>query len=151
MSLDCKLVPVIHLLNTLLMAMFNCAKFSWIKAIQIFLVSSNPSVIISVRIQFKFRSTIAWENSQHLATQPQVSPPMMSEKRAQKFHTDDVSLHGSVGRCFWWVVPCGKFSSANQIWVVTRHQYGISALVSQTSFRVETSGGRREMSAFFLG
>ena len=27
-----------------------------------------------------------------------------------------------------------------QIWVVTRHQYGIFALVSQTSFRGETSG-----------
>ena len=27
-----------------------------------------------------------------------------------------------------------------QIWVVTRHQYGISALVSQTSFGGETSG-----------
>ena len=31
--------------------------------------------------------------------------------------------------------------SSTQIWVVTRHQYGISALVSQTSFRRETSGG----------
>ena len=31
--------------------------------------------------------------------------------------------------------------SATQIWVVTRHQYGISTLVSQTSFRGETSGG----------
>ena len=28
-----------------------------------------------------------------------------------------------------------------QIWVVTRHQYGISALVPQTSFCYETSGG----------
>ena len=27
-----------------------------------------------------------------------------------------------------------------QIWVVTRHQYGISALVSQTLFGGETSG-----------
>ena len=27
-----------------------------------------------------------------------------------------------------------------EIWVVTRHQYGISALVSHTSFRGETSG-----------
>ena len=27
-----------------------------------------------------------------------------------------------------------------QVWVVTRHQYGISALVSQTSFRGEKSG-----------
>ena len=31
--------------------------------------------------------------------------------------------------------------STTQIWVVTRHQYGISALYSQTSFRGETSGG----------
>ena len=29
--------------------------------------------------------------------------------------------------------------STTQIWVVTRHQYGISALVSQTSFGGETS------------
>ena len=28
-----------------------------------------------------------------------------------------------------------------QIWLVTRHQYGISVLVSQTSFGGETSGG----------
>ena len=31
--------------------------------------------------------------------------------------------------------------SSSQIWVVTRLQYGISSLVSQTSFRVETSCG----------
>ena len=31
--------------------------------------------------------------------------------------------------------------STNQNYVVTRHRYGISALVSQTSFRGETSGG----------
>ena len=30
--------------------------------------------------------------------------------------------------------------STTQIWVVTRHQYGISALVSQTSFGGESSG-----------
>ena len=41
---------------------------------------------------------------------------MTSEKRAQKFHTDDAS-------------------------VVARHHCGISAFVSQTSFREETSGG----------
>ena len=32
-------------------------------------------------------------------------------------------------------------TSTTPIWVVTRHQYGISALVSQTSFGGETSGG----------
>ena len=30
--------------------------------------------------------------------------------------------------------------STTQIWLVTRHQYGMSALVSQTSFGGETSG-----------
>ena len=30
--------------------------------------------------------------------------------------------------------------TTTQIWVVPRHQYGISALVSQTSFGRETSG-----------
>ena len=31
--------------------------------------------------------------------------------------------------------------STTQIWVAKRHQYGISVLVSQTSFGGETSGG----------
>ena len=31
--------------------------------------------------------------------------------------------------------------STNQIWMVTRHQYGISAPVSQTSFRGGNYGG----------
>ena len=37
-----------------------------------------------------------------------------------------------------------------QIWVVTRHQYGISALVSQTSFRGETVGGVAKCRLFSL-
>ena len=36
--------------------------------------------------------------------------------------------------------PTRPIRSTTQIWVVTRHQYGISALVSQTSFGGETSG-----------
>ena len=43
-----------------------------------------------------------------------------------------------------WLCRVGNliqaFRSTTQIWVVTRHQYGISALVSQTSFGGETSG-----------
>ena len=34
----------------------------------------------------------------------------------------------------------GPIRSTTQIWAVTRHQYGISALVSQTSYGGETSG-----------
>ena len=39
--------------------------------------------------------------------------------------------------------------STTQFWVVTRHQYGISALVSQTSFRGETSGGITKCRLFY--
>ena len=45
--------------------------------------------------------------------------------------------------------------STTQIWVVTRHQYGISALVSQTSFGGETSDSvakcRMFSRAIFIG
>ena len=34
----------------------------------------------------------------------------------------------------------GPIRSTTQIWVVTHHQYGISGLVSQTSYGGETSG-----------
>ena len=42
---------------------------------------------------------VAWENSRHLGMLPLVSLPKTSEKRAQKFHTDDASLPRS-GWCF---------------------------------------------------
>ena len=38
--------------------------------------------------------------------------------------------------------------STTQIWVVTRHQYRIFALVSQTSFRGENGGGVAECRLF---
>ena len=63
---------------------------------------------------------------------------MTSEKRVQKFHIP-ISCW-----CFWlveWNFPRGTLTrSTTQIWVVTLHQYGISALDSQTSFGGETSG-----------
>ena len=34
-----------------------------------------------------------------------------------------------------------QIRSASQIWVVIRHQYGISTLVPPTSYRGKTSGG----------
>ena len=38
-------------------------------------------------------------------------------------------------------LPVQPIKSTTQIWLVTRHQYGIVVLVSQTSFRAETSDG----------
>ena len=62
------------------------------------------------------------------------SRKMTSEKRVQKFHTDDASL-ARYGKCFWLVenlLP--PIRGSTQIWGATRHQYGISTLISQTSF-----------------
>ena len=41
-----------------------------------------------------------------------------------------------------------KFASTSHIWVMTRHQYGISALVSETSFHGETSGDDANVGIF---
>ena len=64
------------------------------------------------------------------------SRQMTSEKRAQKFHTDDVSLPRSRYSAFDWLKKilhaARPIRSTSQVWVVTRHQNGISALVSQT-------------------
>ena len=67
---------------------------------------------------------------------------MTSEERAQKFHTDDVSLHRS-DRPLDWSCCEGhlpqSIRSTAQIWVLTSNQYGlISALVPQTSFDGKT-------------
>ena len=75
---------------------------------------------------------IAWENSRHFALPVLVSPP--NDVR-------ETSLPRS-GLCFWLAENLHhSIRSISQIWVVTRYQYGISALASQMSFRWETSGG----------
>ena len=62
--------------------------------------------------------------------------PDWSEERAQKFHTNDVSLP-RFGFCFWLVKANSQpVRSTTQISVVTSHQYGISTLGPQTSFLV---------------
>ena len=59
---------------------------------------------------------------------------MKSEKRAQKFHTDDASL--PMDSASDWSCRMGNLiqpiRSTTQIWIVTRHP-GIAALVFQTS------------------
>ena len=68
---------------------------------------------------------------------------MTSGKRAQKFPIDGVSPPTS-GSTSDWSCSVGNliqpFRTTTQILAATRHQYGISVLVSQTSFGGETSG-----------
>lgn len=75
-----------------------------------------------------------------------------SEKRLQKCHTGVRRVTTKK-----WVVPLiGKanFQSIRiptQIWAVSRHQYGIFAVVPQTQFQGEISSGAAKISAAFAG
>ena len=72
-------------------------------------------------------SLLAWENRRCFVTPPTVCP------------RNDA----------WEISQAARpIRNTIQIWVVTRHQYGISALVSQTSFRGETVGGGVECCLF---
>ena len=66
---------------------------------------------------------------------------MTSEKRERKFNTDDALP--DLGSASDWLNKISHAArpirSTTQMWVATRHQYGISALVFQTSFGGETS------------
>ena len=84
----------------------------------------------------------AWENSRHIATPLVVSPQLRlrNERRNSILMTYHYPDLGSASD--WleiWFIQSEALPRTTQIRVVTRHQYGISALVPQTSFRGETS------------
>ena len=78
------------------------------------------------KLSFPRQSSISFpfsENSRHFATLPLVFPPNEVWKTINQISHAARPIRGTT-----------------QIWVVTRHQYWISALVCQTSFGGETSG-----------
>ena len=90
---------------------------------------------------------IAWENSRQLAMLPLVSPPDDVWGRLRKERRNSILMtrhYPDLASASDWSCRVGNLiqpiRSTTQIWVVTRHKYGISALVSQTSFGGETSG-----------
>ena len=87
----------------------NISNFNWA---QIFTPAQSQTWI---RVEYKLKPDVAWENSWHFATSPLISP-----------RNDVWETKAEIP--YWW-------RDTIQIWVVTRHHYGISALVSQTSFR----------------
>ena len=68
---------------------------------------------------------------------------MTSGKRAQN-SVLMTSHYPDLGSTSDWLKQISRVAEpirrTTEIWVVKRHQYGISLLVSQTSFREETSG-----------
>ena len=81
---------------------------------------------------------MSWESSRYFATSPLVSPPkwrLRNERRNSILipcHYPDQSSASDWLRQISAVAR--PIRSISQIWVVTRHQYGIFAVVSQTSF-----------------
>ena len=72
-------------------------------------------------------------------------PDLTSEKRLRGNSILITRHYSDLGSASHWLkqvsqaaLPTGR---TTQIWVVTRHQFGISALVSLTSIRGETVGG----------
>ena len=90
---------------------------------------------------------IAWENRRHFATPPTVSPRIDVWQTLRNERRNSILMtrhYPDLGSASDWSCHVGNLlqpiRSTTQIWVVTRHQYGISALVSQTSIRGETAG-----------
>ena len=72
---------------------------------------------------------LAWENSRNLAKLPIISFP-------SKWHLRNERRNSILMMCHY--PAAWPIRSTTQTWVVTHHQYWISALVSQTSFGGET-------------
>ena len=70
---------------------------------------------------------------------------MTSEQRLHKFHTCDVHHLDRDSAPDWLkqiFLATRSIRSTTQAWVVTHHQYGISAVHAQTSFRGKTNQNR---------
>ena len=69
----------------------------------------------------------------------------MKKIREEIRFSSNLDLTNNLARSGLHLVCCAASALTNQkhypVWVVKRHQYGISALVSQTSFGGKTSGG----------
>ena len=89
--------------------------------------------------QREYLVNLAFHYSRHFAT-----PPVVCLKNERRNSTLITRHYPDLGIASNWSKQnfhaARQIRSASQIWVVTHHQYGISALVPKTSFGGETSG-----------
>ena len=90
-------------------------------------------------------SPSGWVKSRHFATLPLVSPQKWRLRNDFRNSILMTCHYPDLGRVSDWSCPEGNLlqpiRSTTQIWVVTRHQYGISAHVPGTLFSGETWSG----------
>ena len=91
------------------------------------------------------RFFLTWENSQHFRDATTGFPAKWRLRNKRRNSILMTRHYPDLGTVSDWLEQIshavGPIRKTTQIWVVTHHQYGISTLVSQTSFRGETSGG----------
>ena len=92
---------------------------------------------------------VARDNSLHFTTPPLVSPAKWSLRNKCRNYILMMCHYPDLGGACNWLKQISHVAwpirSTTQVLVVMHHQYGISALVSQTSqFHMETSGGTME-------
>ena len=87
----------------------------------------------------------AWENSRHLAMLQLGFPTKWRLRNKRRNSVLMTGHYPDLGSTSDWLNQISHatqpFRNTTQIWVVTRHQYEISALVCQMSFGGETSAG----------
>ena len=95
----------------------------------------------NIKVRVKQVNYFSWRHDIHLTL-----PTLWQSERARNLHDRKgnrklVKLVGIFFQSFWLVgIFFQPIRSTTKVWVVTRHQYGISALVTQTSFCEGSSG-----------
>ena len=97
---------------------------------------------LQLHLHYRFKPNVVfflpWENRRHSTTPTLVSPRNITRRNS-------IPMTRHYRDLIDW-----KFASTSHIWVMTRHQYGISALVSQSHFTGKPVA-MTQMSAFFSG
>ena len=116
--------------------------------VNLFSFPSSPFTTLSGRNMYKIinpTARLAWENSGHLVMLSTTGFPIKWSLTNTHRNSMMKCHYPDLGSSSDWLNQISHAArpirSTTQIWVVTRHQYGISELVSQTSFGGETSGG----------
>ena len=118
-------------------------------------MESKTLVVIDCQLRESV-SKLAWCNASLYGTKGKISRMARfcsCSSSADKYAASTLWNTGHAYSDFDWLkqisYAAGPIRSAIQTWVVTRCQHGISALVSQTSFRGKTSGGVAKCRLFF--
>ena len=104
--------------------------------------SSTECKFFSVNAMFSHCVSVSLENSRHFKSLPLITWRNDVRGRSSESPYWWCFPRPSTGQCCWPAeANFQRIKSSTPIWVVTGHRYGISALISQTSFRGGTNGG----------